>query len=202
MPNDANTRWAVALAESKMPSAANRAMATAREGLAADPGDVTLWVLLGYLHRNAGDEDLARATWEEGLRTVPVEANQRTLAWRANLLAAVGDRVGADRAVDALVGGDPHNGYLRYRMAHVLAENGRRVNAVDMLSQAVAEGFLSVQLLRQERVLALAPLRLTEEFRSVLDTLDGAVVRCRRQYAADLPGVPWPASSPGKDAQE
>ena len=144
-------------------------------------------MLLGYLHRGVGDEERAQEAWHEGLRTAPVGVNQRTLAWRANLLAAVGDRAGADRAVDALVGVDPHNGYLRYRMVHVLAENGRAVNAVDMLSRAVDEGFLSVQLLCQELALGLAPLRETAGFHATLETLNASVDRCRRQYAADLP---------------
>jgi tetratricopeptide (TPR) repeat protein len=195
MPNDANTRWAVALAESRLPNGAHRAMATARAGLAVDPGDVTLWVLLGYLHRNAGDEEGAQESWHQGLRTVPAEANLRTLAWRANLLAAVGDRAGADHAVDTLVSVDPHNGYLRYRMAHVLAENGRAVNAVDMFSRAVDEGFLSVQLLRQELALGLVSLKGMTGFLSTLHTLDTAVNRCQRQYATDLPAAP----TPGKD---
>lgn len=198
-PTDANTRWAVALAASKMPGGTDRALATAREGLAADQGDVTLWVLLGYLYRNAGGEDAAQAAWSEGLRILPVEANQRTLGWRANLLAAVGDLKGADRAVDALVGGDPRNGYMRYRMVHVLAESSRHVNAVDMLTQAIAEGFLSVQLLRQELALGLAPLRQMEGFRWALDTLDAAVARCRRRYAADLPSVACPRAFQGED---
>jgi tetratricopeptide (TPR) repeat protein len=195
MPNDANTRWAVALAESRLPDGSQRAIATARAGLAGDPGDVTLWVLLGYLHRGAGDEEGAQEAWHEGLRAVPLEVNQRTLSWRANLLAAVGDRARADQAVDALVGDNPHNGYVRYRMVHVLAENGRATNAVDMLSRAVDEGFLSAQLLRQELALGLEPLREMTGFCSTLQTLDAVVNRCRRQYAADLPAAP----APGKD---
>jgi len=56
-----------------------------------------------------------------------------------------------------------------------------------------------VQLLRQELSLGLAPLGATAEFAAVLETMDRAVARCRRQYAADLPEAPRPADHPGED---
>jgi tetratricopeptide (TPR) repeat protein/transcriptional regulator with XRE-family HTH domain len=198
-PTDANTRWAVALAASRLSDTVDQAVDVAEQGLDADSGDVTLWVLLGYLHRARGEEDAARASWAEGLMHVPVETNQRTLAWRANLLAAIGDVRGADRAVDALVGRDPHNGYLRYRMVHVLAEAGHRSMAVEMLDQAVIHGFLSAQLLRQELTLGLAPLRSLSAFRTALERLDASVARCRRRYADGLSAVPYTIRDLGEE---
>ncbi len=84
---------------------------------------------------------------------------------------------------------EPHNGYLQYRLAHVLAEAGRVQDAVAMLGSAVANGFLSAQLLHQERALALARLDRAPGLDGVLAELDGRVWDCQRMYAADLPAA-------------
>jgi tetratricopeptide (TPR) repeat protein len=141
------------------------------------------------VHRSAGDEAKAQEAWQEGLCSLPIKGNNRMQAWRANLLAAVGRKIEAEQAINLLLEDDPHNGYLRYRLAHVLAETGRLTNAVDMLSQAVAEGLLSAQLLRQELSMSLAPLQEMPGFNSVLQTLEAEVSRCGRQYAAGLPAT-------------
>jgi tetratricopeptide (TPR) repeat protein len=198
-PSDANTRWAVALAQSYMGQA--EAVITARRGLEADPGDVTLWVLLGYLHRDLGEEDSARRAWQEGLERLSEEANQRTLAWRANLLAALDQQDEALRCVQALISSDPRNGYLRYRTAHVLAELGQRDDAVGMLELAARDGFRSVQLLRQETHLALAPLTRSQGFGAVLADLDREVARCASLYAADLPHAQTAHDVEGEDKE-
>ncbi|MDQ1250747.1 MAG: Helix-turn-helix protein [Actinomycetota bacterium] len=186
-PSDANTRWAVALAQAAMGQA--DAAATARRGLEADPGDVTLWVLLGYLHRGAGQDAEALGAWAEGLEHVGESVNQRTLVWRANLLAALDQGDEALRCAQVLVGTDPHNGYLRYRAAHVLAELGEHGDAVAMIETAVREGFRSAQLLRQETRLGLAPLMRAPGFGAALAGLDREVARCASLHTADLPSV-------------
>jgi tetratricopeptide (TPR) repeat protein len=188
-PSDANTRWAVALAAANLDDPGQSPIKIAEQGLLADPGDVTLWVLLGYLHRWVGDEDAAQQAWRQGLDQVPTAANHRTAVWRANLLAGVGDLRGAERAVRDLVTSAPRSGYLRYRLVHVLAEAGQDVRAVQALAQAVDQGFLSGQLLRHELPLGLSRLRSMAAFGQAVADLDREVARCHRTYAADLPMV-------------
>lgn len=189
-PADTNTRWAVALAASRLPGGCGEAIETAGEGVTADPSDVTVWLLLGYLHRLAGDGDQARAVWERGRTRITADgggSNLRTRAWLANLHACAGDEQSALRCVADLTAADPHNGYLRYRLAHVLAELQHLDAAVGMLDEAVAEGFLSVQLLRQELVLGLAPLRQVDGFWGAVERLEANVEHCRWAYAAGMP---------------
>ena len=105
------------------------------------------------------------------------------------MLAATGEVDAAVNVVSDLISAEPGNGYLRYRAAHVLAEASRHEQAMRMLEAAVADGFLSVQLLRQELILGLASLRDAENFASVMRKLDALVDQCRRRYAADLPAA-------------
>ncbi|MBN1170624.1 MAG: hypothetical protein JXA67_00440 [Micromonosporaceae bacterium] len=191
-PSDANTRWAVALASSHLPGGFGDAIRIAGDGVAADPTDATVWLLLGYLHRLAGDEDRAQAVWERGRTRLAADgggSNLRARAWLANLHAGVGDEPAALRCVADLTSADPHNGYLRYRLAHVLAELRRSEEAVEMLASAVADGFLSAQLLRQELVLGLAPLRQADGFWATVRQLETNVERCRQVYAAGISAV-------------
>ena len=97
----------------------------------------------------------------------------------ANLHACLGDERPALRRVADLAAADPHNGYLRYRLAHVLAELRHVDSAVEMLATAVTEGFLSAQLLRQELVLGLTPLREVDGFWAVVGRLEANVEHCR-----------------------
>lgn len=116
-PGDANPRWAVALAAANLPGGSANAIGIARDGLAADPGDVTLWVLLGYLHRHTGDETAARQTWAQGADQIGADgtgiSNPRTRAWLANLLAGVGQVDAVLETVGVLSDSEPNNGYLR-----------------------------------------------------------------------------------------
>ena len=84
-PTDANTRWAVALACQNVPGGGDQAIRIARDALDGDPADVTLWVLLGYLHRLNGDEAFARDAWSCGLERLQAEtpdaSNWRRKAW-------------------------------------------------------------------------------------------------------------------------
>jgi tetratricopeptide (TPR) repeat protein len=192
-PTDANTRWAVALACQNSPGEGDRAIRIARDALDGDPADATLWVLLGYLHRLNGDEASARGAWSRGLERLKAEApdasNWRRKAWVANAQAAMGDSESALRAVHELSEADPENGYLRYRLGHVLAEIGHTGEAVRMLESAVNRGFLSLQLLRQEEVLGLSRLRSLDDYAVVVQRLEASVEQCRRTYAAHLPAA-------------
>jgi tetratricopeptide (TPR) repeat protein len=190
-PTDANTRWAVALACQNVPSRGDEAIRIARHALEGDPADVTLWVLLGYLHRMNGDEPSARDVWSQGLERIQTQAmgasNSRRRAWVANAQAAVGDTRSALDTVRDLAESNPENGYLHYRLSHVLAEVGHIGEAVRMLESAVRQGFLSVQLLRQEEALALSRLRDVDDYAVVVQRLKASVERCQRTYAVHLP---------------
>lgn len=190
-PADANTRWAVALASQHTAGGEAHGIRIAREALQADPGDVTVWVLLGYLYRLAGHEASARKAWAAGLARMwdqaPDQSNHRVKAWIANLHAGVGDRASALCVVDELTEADPTNGYLRYRLFHVLAELGEDAAALRMLESAVSCGFLSVQLLRQEEIFAPCRLGHRNDYVSVVRRLDADVERCRRTHATRLP---------------
>jgi hypothetical protein len=121
---------------------------TAEEAAAADPGDITVWVLLGYLRRHLQGEAAATESWGSGLAHAEGGgiSSSRARAWLANLHAALGEEQQALAIVDDLHSREPGNGYLCYRLAHVLAELRRDDQAVAMLDQAVGSGFLSVQL--------------------------------------------------------
>jgi tetratricopeptide (TPR) repeat protein len=192
-PADANTRWAVALASQNVAGGGPEAVRFAQDAVEADPGDVTLWVLLGYLHRLNGSETSAGEAWSKGLSRIQADvqgvSNLRMRAWLANLHAGLGDVKSALAAVDELGEADPQNGYLRYRLSHVLAEIGHVDAAVRMLHLAVTNGFLSAQLVRQEEVLALARLRDADGYMEVMRGLDATVEQSRRTYAAHLPAA-------------
>jgi Flp pilus assembly protein TadD len=188
---DANTRWAVALASQNVPGGGHAAIRIACGALEADPGDVTLWVLLGYLHRMNGDEVSALEAWSTGLKKAQSEpshvSNARTEAWIANLQAAVGDTESALRITEELAEAHPTNGYLLYRLCHVLAEIGHLNGAVQMLDSAISNGFLSAQILRQEESLGLSKLRHLNDYAVLVRRLDANVERCRRAHATHLP---------------
>jgi tetratricopeptide (TPR) repeat protein len=144
-----------------------------------------------HLHRINGDDASARQTWSAGLAQAPTDtsevSNARRQAWIANLHAALGDTQSALHTTNELAQAHPTNGYIHYRLCHVLAEIGYLDDAVKMLGSAVDHGFLSTQLLRQEELLALAPLRHLDEYAAVTRWLDTNVERCRRTYASHLP---------------
>ncbi|MEV6966580.1 tetratricopeptide repeat protein [Hamadaea sp. NPDC051192] len=179
-PTDANTRWAVALAAYHWEGSGDLAARVAREAVAADPEDVTVWTLLGYL---------SPGTWAEALdRLGATEPNSRTAAWLANIHAAAGQRETAGRLADDLRAAHPTNGYIIYRLAHVYAELGQTEPALSCLRAAIDLGFLSVQLLRREADFGLASLRGIPDYETLIRQLDDNVERCRRQY------VPWGAA--------
>lgn len=187
-PKDANTRWAVALASQNVPGGGPKAIQVAKDAVDADPGDVALWVLLGYLHRLNGEAEPARQAWSRGMQQAGAEPlSNRRRAWIANAAAAAGDRDAAYHTVRELSRAEPGNGYLRYRLGHVLAEIGALSEAVEMLGSAIEHGFLSVQLLRQEELLALSVLRESIPYSAVVQTLAEKVELCRTRYAAHLP---------------
>jgi tetratricopeptide (TPR) repeat protein/DNA-binding XRE family transcriptional regulator len=175
-PADANTRWAVALSAYHMEGGGDLAARVAREAVEADPADVTVWTLLGYLTPETWDEALERLGW--------AEENSRTAAWLANIQAAAGRTETARRLADELRTAHPVNGYINYRLAHVYAELGQPGDALAVLRVAIDHGFLSVQLLRREQDFGLASLRAEPEYHALLRKLDENVERCRRIYAS------------------
>jgi hypothetical protein len=117
-------------------------------------------------------------------------SSSRARAWLANLHAALGEEQQALAIVDDLHSREPGNGYLCYRLAHVLAELRRDDQAVAMLDQAVGSGFLSVQLARREEVLATASIGRTEGYRAAMRRLEQRVAACANAYACDILPAP------------
>jgi predicted negative regulator of RcsB-dependent stress response len=77
--------------------------------------------------------------------------------------------------VEDLCSREPGNGYLRYRLAHVLAELHRDDEAAGMLDEAVDCGFLSVQLARREEVLATARISASARYCATMRRLEQRV---------------------------
>jgi tetratricopeptide (TPR) repeat protein len=187
-PRDSNTRWAVALAHlgfGDLPAA----ISIAQDAVAADPGDVTVWNLLGYLHRLGGDEATARDAWLAGIEHVAAcvgtetVQNLRVQSWLANIEACVGHVEQARAKIAWLAEAEPHNGYLKYRLAHVLAELGDAEAAIRMLREAVQDGFLSVQLLRHDERLGVSSLVDLTEYHQVMMIFQQNVERVKNKYA-------------------
>jgi tetratricopeptide (TPR) repeat protein len=175
---DANTRWAVALASAHLPFGVEDAVRISLDALQADDSDLTVWLLLGYLHARRDDEIAARNAWAEGAARIEkdsVGVNHRTIAWAANIYAAMRDVAATLNCVDYLIRNDGANGYIRYRLFHALAELGHVPAAVEMLDSAVTCGFMSLQLLRQEEILAPWRMRTHEPYRRVVTRLEGVV---------------------------
>ncbi|MGH3796496.1 MAG: tetratricopeptide repeat protein [Pseudonocardiaceae bacterium] len=186
-PQDSNTRWAVALAHLGSGDV-HTAIHTARDAVAADPDDITVWNLLGYLHRLRDDEAAAHDAWSTGIEHVAARAgkgnshNLRMQSWLANIEACVGHVEQARAKIAQLTEAEPHNGYLKYRLAHVLAELGDSQTAIRTLHEAIQDGFLSVQLLRHEERLGLSSLVGLAEYRQVRLALQQAVERVRNKH--------------------
>jgi tetratricopeptide (TPR) repeat protein/DNA-binding XRE family transcriptional regulator len=195
-PADANTRWAAALACRYLPDG-DGALRIIDDAVAADPGDITVWVLLGYLRRDLLGEAAAAEGWKAGLAHAGScdISSSRARAWLANLYAALGDERRAMGIVEDLCSREPGNGYLRYRLAHVLAELRRDDEAADMLEQAVGCGFLSAQLARREEVLATARISASERYCSTMRRLEQRVAACAAAYARDILPVPVAATA-------
>ncbi len=195
-PADANTRWAAALACRYLGEGAE-AVRIIEDAAAADPGDIAVWVLLGYLRRELCGEAAAGEGWRAGLAHADGLgiSSSRARAWLANLYAALGEERKALDIVHDLCTREPGNGYLRYRLAHVLAELGRGDQAAGLLDQAVSRGFLSVQLARREEVLATATISASERYRAIMGRLEQRVAACAAAYARDILPVPVTATA-------
>jgi len=187
-PRDSNTRWAVALAHLATGDAPEAAR-TAKEAVDADPHDITVRALEGCLLRAAGDHDAARAAWTSAIRFLTVGAgdtgggmNLRSRLWLASIEACVGQVEQARSGVAEAVAREPHNGYVAYRAAHVLAELGDHAAAVRSLGDAVAAGFLSAQLLHHDERLALRGLVERPGYRTVVSDLLANVEQVRGRY--------------------
>ncbi|MGH3851331.1 MAG: hypothetical protein ACRDRT_16850, partial [Pseudonocardiaceae bacterium] len=108
--------------------------------------------------------------------------NLRMQSWLANIEACVGHVEQARAKIAQLTEAEPHNGYLKYRLAHVLAELGDSQTAIRTLHEAIQDGFLSVQLLRHEERLGLSSLVGLAEYRQVRLALQQAVERVRNKH--------------------
>ena len=187
-PRDSNTRWAVALAHLGSGDV-QAAIHTARAAVAADPDDVTVWNLLGYLHRLSGDETAAHDAWSTGLKHVDARTekgnrhNLRVQSWLANIEACVGHAERARATIARLTEAEPRNGYIKYRLTHVLAELGDADAAIRTLREAIQDGFLSVQLLRHEERLGISSLVDLAEYRQVRFVLQQNVERVKNKHA-------------------
>jgi tetratricopeptide (TPR) repeat protein len=195
-PADANTRWAAALACRYLGDGPG-ALKTIEDAAAADPGDITVWVLLGYLRRGLLGEAAATEGWRAGLAQIDGRdiSSSRARAWLANLHAALGDERSALAIVNDLCAHEPGNGYLRYRLAHVLAELHRDDDAAGMLDQAVSRGFLSVQLARREEILATARISASRRYCATMRRLEQRVAACGATYARNILPVPVAATA-------
>ncbi|WP_155371838.1 helix-turn-helix domain-containing protein [Catellatospora vulcania] len=184
---DANTRWAVALASANSPTGLEYALRVATEAIRVDDADITQWLLLGYLHRRHGVEKSAREVWAQGAsraESASLGANHRTTAWAANLYAALQDRTATMETVTYLIENSGTNGYIRYRLFHALAELGDEPAAIAMLDAAASNGFMSVQLMRQEEKLAPHGLRKSTAYRRVAQRLEDAVKEQRDEHVS------------------
>lgn len=81
-------------------------------------------------------------------------------SWLANVAACMCHAERARAKIARLTEAEPHNGHLKYRLAHVLAELGDSEIAIRTLPEAIQDGFLSVQLLWHEERLVLGLNRL------------------------------------------
>ncbi|MGH3854543.1 MAG: hypothetical protein ACRDR6_13810 [Pseudonocardiaceae bacterium] len=188
-PQDSNTRWAVALAYLGAEDI-DAAIRTARDAVAVDPDDIAIWNLFGYLHRLRGEEVAAQHAWSTGLEHAAACAETsdapqpRAQSWLANIEACVGHTERARAKVARLTEEQPHNGYLKYRLAHVLAELGDAEAAIRILCEAVQDGFLSIQLLRNEERLGVSSLVRVAGYRQVRLALQQSVDRVKEKYSS------------------
>jgi tetratricopeptide (TPR) repeat protein len=201
-PEDSNTAWALTMAHSLLGDPEDAAC-VAERGLRADQANSSLWLLLGYVQLAAGDASSARRTWERGARSVldrlgERSTNYRSLAYVANMHAALGQRDRALEMLQRIEQADPYNGYLNYRLAHVAAELGEVEQAVRLIESAADSGFLSVQMLRcEERVCALARLAGYERYSIAARRLEARVDKLRTHYGELLPAVIAPVEPAG-----
>jgi len=153
------------------------------------------WNLLGYLNRLSGDEAAAHNAWSTGIKHIAAcagrgkRSNLRVQSWLANIEACVGHTERARAAIVRLTEAEPHNGYIKYRLTHVLAELGDAEAAIRMLREAVQDGFLSVPLLLQEERLGLSCLIDLPEYRQVRLVLQQNVDRAKNKYARPPEGA-------------
>ena len=184
-PRDSNTRWAVAMTHLCV-GAISEAVRIAQEAVDADPDDLTAWNLLGYLHRQLGDDGFAVTAWRQGIdhaqSQMSAGRNPRLQSWLANLRAASGQTAEARETVSWLTKTEPQNGYIKYRATHVLAELGEIDSAVSLLGEASRDGFRSIQILRHEERLGLAKLVESEKYRVTVAAMENRVAQLKESH--------------------
>jgi tetratricopeptide (TPR) repeat protein len=186
-PKDANTRWAVAVAH-LFAGSEQDAVRTARDAVRADPADLTVRLLEGQILRCVGEDDAARAAWGAALRyatALPALGdNRRHRLWHASIQACLGHDEPARATATEVTADEPHNGYVRYRAAHIVAELGDTTEAVRALGDAVQAGFLSVQLLGHDERLALRHCPQHPDYPEMIGTLLSKVEQVRARYCS------------------
>lgn len=148
----------------------------------------TLWLLLGYAHREAENEAAARHSWELGMEAMHARRdvsseNPRVRAWLAAIEAAAGHRDKALTDIAWVYGAHPKNAYLLYRLAHVYAELEMFEDAIQTLTSANNNGFISVQLMRREEALSLKKLIHMDGYQNLARKMERQVNDLRSNYS-------------------
>ena len=174
-PGDSNTAFAVSLALANS-SQISKSLSICERSLNEDPRAYCLHVLRGYLRRLESNAT-ARSYWYQSLAQLEdlfgpfPSGNLRVDVWVANAAAAVGENEIPDKVakrVDSLGAAD---GYLQYRLAHVLAEQGNAAGAISRLNKASNAGFLSIQLLDCDLTLGLRTISRMTPFLNLKESL-------------------------------
>lgn len=186
-PEDANTTWAAAIAYMHLENF-ETAIEKIQTGLQADRSNCMLCLLLGYAYRSIDDEVAALRAWENGIEAVRMglglfEKNHRVRAWLAVIEAATDHRDKALADVNLVYQAEPENSYLLYRLAHVYAELEMFEEAIQALTSAIEHGFLSVQIMRCEEILALKKLIQLNEYQTLVRKLERHVDSLKSKYS-------------------
>lgn len=144
--------------------------------------------LLGYAYEAAGDKPAALHAWEKGMERVRkrlglFERNHRVRAWLATIEAAAGNREKALTDLSLVFRAEPQNGYLLYRLAHTYAELEMFNEAIQSLNLAIKYGFLSVQIMRCEEILALRKLTCIDKYQTLARDLECYVDSLKNKYS-------------------
>jgi predicted Zn-dependent protease len=170
----------------------DQAIAMADRLTAANPTDATAWVFAGEVHLQAGGCELARGRFERAYRSAPLADG--TVASVPVLLGhclwQTGERERAAalfeefarHAEQEIATGNRHPA-LFYSLAAVHAVREERAEAVQRLSQAIAEGFRDTWMLDHDPL--LEPLRADPAFQQVAAGLRSMVAEMRARADRD-----------------
>jgi tetratricopeptide (TPR) repeat protein len=192
-PEDTNTPWAVCMAQLHLGNFAAAAELADRV-LRSDRSNFTMWLLLGHVHRVAGDEERARRVWASSIepvhaRLASFRRNYRARAWVANLEAGAGLHDQAAETIRSVRAAEPANAYLLYRLAHASAELGLDAAALDLFRAAIHAGFLSVQMMRCEELCSFRHLVDDPRYQTIASNLEDRVETLKTKYSRGSPMV-------------